>query len=131
MTYNYSICCYILLEAALTELSNYLVIIYVPGYVCLSNRLDISIQDRSHCTSVASCLVAGSSTAGRCSLETGQQLRVQNVWYLHTNTIISEAFAQQSVLTVSHVNIFHPFNAMRTGEVTWPEDFIDTETYLL
>lgn len=56
-------------------------ILQVPGYKCLSSRLDISIQDRSHCTSVSvtSCLVAGSSTAGKSSLETGQRLRVQNV----------------------------------------------------
>lgn len=47
--------------------------IYVPGYDCLSSRLDISIQDRSHCTSVASCLVAGKPAAARSGWELGQQ----------------------------------------------------------
>lgn len=49
--------------------------LWVPERECSSSRSDISIQDRSHCTSLASGLVAGSSAPCSFCLEDGRRLR--------------------------------------------------------
>ena len=72
--------------------------------------------------------MAGSATAGLSSLESGQQLRVQNIWFLHTNTIISEPFARESVWLVIHTRIFTDRHTLLSEK--WAEDYIETVTDL-